>query len=236
MTPEDAAGDGIHTDHIRVERSARYALLGEPGPDVRELVVVLHGYRQLAHRFLRRFRDVVAPGRLIAAPEALNRFYIGDAPGRHGPGSRVGATWMTRHDREAEIRDYVAYLDRLAVHLAGDGAGEAVPVRALGFSQGVHTLARWLALGDTVLAEAVFWGEVWPPDLPLKQAGEAFRRTPLISVQGREDGHLDDPLLERQAIQARALGVEVETRWHDGGHELDGALLRRILGRPAGQR
>ena len=40
--------------HLTVPRSARYAVLGEPGPHVRTLWIAIHGYGQLAARFARR--------------------------------------------------------------------------------------------------------------------------------------------------------------------------------------
>src|SRR3712207_7263342 len=41
-------------------------------------------------------------------------FYFGDPRvTTHGPETMVGATWMTREDREREIQDHVHYLDTL---------------------------------------------------------------------------------------------------------------------------
>ncbi|MEJ2217163.1 MAG: hypothetical protein P8099_11165 [Gemmatimonadota bacterium] len=100
--------------HITVSRVARYYTLGPPAIDAAEVWFVLHGYRQLAGRFLRRFEALDDGTRRIVAPEGLSRFYVDDDSGPHGPGSRVGASWMTREDREREIDDYVAYLDAVA--------------------------------------------------------------------------------------------------------------------------
>jgi hypothetical protein len=66
------------------------------------------------------------------APEALSRFYVSQEPGRHCPVSVVGGTWMTREDRENEIRDYVRYLDILHDEVEIEG----VPTTVLAFSQG----------------------------------------------------------------------------------------------------
>jgi hypothetical protein len=96
-----------------VLRTARYATLGRLDESVREVWIVCHGYAQLAGRFIERFRCIAAPHRLIVAPEALSRFYTERGSGFHGPASQIGATWMTSEDREAEIQDYVAYLDAL---------------------------------------------------------------------------------------------------------------------------
>ena len=80
------------------------------------------------------------------APEALSRFYADVTPGRHGPTSTVGATWMTREDRENEIRDYVAYLDEMTDHVCGDLA--SAPRLVAGGAGSSPNMARrtpWMA-------------------------------------------------------------------------------------------
>ncbi|MFW6202332.1 MAG: hypothetical protein ACOC8B_07130, partial [Gemmatimonadota bacterium] len=118
----ESSGDrpaGAATTHdVRTEllRPAGRGGPGEPRPAgsaPREIWFVCHGYRQLAGRFVRRFAPLDDGNRLIVAPEALSRFYLDDDGGPHGPDARIGATWMTRADRENEIRDYVDYLDTL---------------------------------------------------------------------------------------------------------------------------
>ncbi len=49
---------------------------------------------------------------------------------------------MTKEDRENEIADYVDFLDAVFGEVVTPGAR----VTVLGFSQGVATAARWLAL------------------------------------------------------------------------------------------
>src|SRR5262245_36958952 len=100
--------------HGRVERTARYYTLGPLSEGVRELWFVLHGYGNLAAKFLRSFEELDDGSRRIVAPEALNRFYLiapDKAPANERP---VGASWMTREDRESEIVDYIDYLDVVA--------------------------------------------------------------------------------------------------------------------------
>ena len=224
----DDGPPGPRLEHIQVTRRARYAVWGEAGPGVEELWVVLHGYRQLAARFGRRFAALAGPGRLVVAPEALNRFYLDDAPGRHGPESRVGATWMTREDREAEIRDYVDYLDRLH-HQTVRELAPGVRTVGLGFSQGCHTLARWAARGEAAFHTLIFWGEVLPPDLDLEAARSGFGEARLLSVQGRGDTHLTPELLARQERQLDALGRTLPIHWHSGGHRLEAPVLAEVV-------
>lgn len=213
--------------HLEVPRTARIAVLGEPGPGTRELWVVLHGYRQLAPRFIRRFSGLVTPWRVVAAPDALNRFYVGDAPGRHGPDARVGGTWMTREERDLEIADYVRYLDLVHEHLV---SAMTPPVRTvvLGFSQGCHTAARWSAYGRTRPEAVLLWGELLPGDLDPVKARDGLAGARLISVQGREDTHVTPGLLAAEDERFRALGLTVERRWHPLGHVVEPELLESL--------
>ena len=227
--------------HLRVPRTARYHVLGDPS-SAREVWFVLHGYRQLAGRFITRFE--VLPGiggaRAVVAPEALSRFYVEREVGPHGPESRVGATWMTRADREYEIRDYVEYLDRLAeTVLAGDGPGPGPGVAGsgvidgggrrlvvLGFSQGSETASRWAVLGRVHPAELVLWGGGLAADLESDRVAEALGDVDVRFVVGGDDSWAGKRaaeslrLLEGAGIRSRRLNYE-------GGHEVGAAELER---------
>jgi predicted esterase len=220
VTPE---GRGPVEHHLSVTRTARYWTLGEP--EARDVWIVIHGYKQLARRFLRRFEPIAEPGRLIVAPEALSRFYASAEPGRHGPASVVGASWMTREDRLAEIRDYVAYLDRLAEVVVPEGAR----VTVLGFSQGTATAARWATLGAMRVARLVLWAGYVPHDWDLARAADVFSAAELLLVRGDEDPGLTEELAaaERQALEAG--GIPHRTVTYAGGHEIDSAALKDLV-------
>lgn len=222
-------GGDLVVRHLEVVRSARYALLMPEGDPPSYLWFVLHGFRQLAPRFLTRFRPHLRPDRGFVAPEALNRFYLGSEPGRHGADSRVGATWMTREDRETEIRDYVRYLDRLHDHVL-EGMDPAPRVGVLGFSQGVHTAARWVTLGGVAPEWTVLWGAYLPGDLDEPRARAAFGRTRLTLVNGRADEHRHERLEREHEERLARIAPEAESLWHAGGHELDDPMLERVLG------
>jgi predicted esterase len=208
--------------HLRVMRTARYYTLGPLGDAVAEAWFVCHGYSQLARRFIRSFQPLDDGTRLIVAPEALNRYYHESAPGVHAADARVGATWMTREDREHEIEDYVAYLDALVGQVA-EGHGDGVRCVALGFSQGAATVSRWAALGSARIDHVVLWGAGIAHDLPLHAA--VFRGAALTLVAGSRDRFLDDRRVERERDRLRAAGVAHTLLRYDGGHEIvPGAL------------
>src|SRR5881409_4124826 len=97
----------MHEHHLSVSRTARYFTLGESSRAVGEVWFACHGYGQLAARFLEKLRVLDDGTRYLVAPEGLSRFYLTERTTER----RVGASWMTREDRLAEIADYVRYLD-----------------------------------------------------------------------------------------------------------------------------
>ena len=208
------------TEHcIRVQRTARYHMLGAP-ETAKEIWVVVHGYGQLARFFLNRFEGM-QQDRCIVAPEGLNRFYL-DA--EH---SRVGATWMTREDRANEIQDHVEYLDTLVEQITRM-AKPGTPVNALGFSQGVATVARWSLRGTTPIARMVCWAGGLPAELD-HTALQAWRHLPVDLVLGDQDEFAKPSDLEAMALKLQGAGVPHKTHRFAGKHLLEPVLLERLI-------
>src|SRR2546425_708962 len=105
----------VKEHHIGVARTARYFTLGNSSSGVGEVWFACHGYGQLAARFLEKLRVLDGGRRYLVAPEGLSRFYLSGSPTER----RVGASWMTREDRLAEIEDYVRYLDAVYADVFG---------------------------------------------------------------------------------------------------------------------
>lgn len=223
------AGDLPALRHIRVQRTARYAILGEMGPKISDVWIVCHGYAQLATRFIERFRGIAAPHRLIVAPEGLSRFYSDRGSGFHGPSAQVGASWMTSEDRENEIADYVAYLDAIYDEVFSTVSRSSAALRVLGFSQGTSTVARWLALGRVSADQVIIWAGSIPPELSREGAGKlSTGGRPVLLVAGDTDQFITTKVLDAQVTALGALGVQCEVRRFGGGHELDSAVLSAI--------
>ena len=219
-------------EHIlSVYRTARYALLGDPSGPIEEVWMACHGYGQIASYFLRPFRAVEAPSRLIVAPEGLSRFYLENDAGAH---HRVGASWMTREMREAEIDDYVRFLDAVYTDVLTRAGTVRARLTAFGFSQGGATVTRWLAqspiLGDPPAERLILWGSALPHDLDLGAHRHWLGRAPLTLVTGDDDEYATP---ERIAAQTDALdehGITHETVRFAGGHRLDEDVLRTLAG------
>ena len=213
-------------EHIAISRSARMYLFGDVTA-AREVWIVCHGYAQLASRFIGSFECIAAPHRLIVAPEGLHRFYL-DPVAVPAAKRRVGATWMTREDRERDIADYVAYLDRVVGSIAARARG---PLRicALGFSQGVATAFRWSVLGRTSLSELVLWAGAPPDDVDMSRAAPHLATTRVTLVHGRNDEMVSGENVRRAETILQTAGIRSIACEFDGGHEMNDELLMKIV-------
>jgi predicted esterase len=214
--------------HLTVKRTARYCTLGDVSAPASDLWIVCHGFAQLARSFLEEFRPIGRPGRLVVAPEALNRFYLNRDGGRAGPSAPVGATWMTREDRLAEIDDYVGYLDDLHRELA-DRIGRDVRVTALGFSQGTATVARWLVRGSAKIDRLILWAGLLPPEIdPAGPARDRLASSDLHVVRGTRDAMLDAAKVGEQREALARAGLRCTVLEFEGGHRLDRETLENL--------
>ena len=211
---------------MTVPRTARYYTLGASGPETRAVWIVAHGYGNLAGEFIARFAPVDDGSHLIVAPEALNRYYHDTRPGASAT-SLVGATWMTKEDRSSEIGDQITYLDTLYGTIFRDVARDSVRVTALGFSQGVATVARWLSHTRVPIDRAIFWAGPVPDDVPLG-ADSALRRAEVVFVLGSRDEFATPERVAKQAAAFRAVDKSFTQIEFEGGHRLDDATLQTL--------
>ena len=209
----------METLFLETLRTARYHTLGDAQRSS-EIWYLLHGYGQSAADMLNASSALAGSDRLLVAPEGLSRFYL-----RGGAGP-VGASWMTREDREHEIRDCLRWLDGLAEHLRiAHGARRAV---VLGFSQGAAAAWRWTLLGSSMLDRLIAWGGALPEDIDLVPRLEQLSALRIELVRGVRDAVYGDRALERDRERLQHLGLAVAAHAFEGEHRIDAELLRQL--------
>ncbi len=208
--------------HISVSRTARFFTAGSISPDLREVWFVCHGYGQLAGYFLQHFSVLADPTRLIVAPEALSRFYL------DGMSGRVGASWMTREDREREIADYREYLNQLYDQIFQQVARDRVHCTLLGFSQGTATVCRWLSAAHIRAERLILWAGLTPPDLDFARLKTAFPALEWLFVMGERDEYARPEHVQQQRSVLEMQNIPYHFLTFPGGHRLSGDLLKKI--------
>lgn len=201
-----------------VDRHARVGIVGDPATAT-EAWLILHGYGMLAQGILHWFRTAERAGRLLIAPEALSRFYLEEKGIR-----RVGASWMTREDRDNDLADQQAYLDRVVEEIAG-----GIPLLQVhGFSQGVAAGARWVVRRVRPVARLVCWGGTIPPEIPPGTLSRALGGAVVQFAVGDRDRWVAPELVEADAARLVEGGCPAVVHRFAGGHRVDDGVLAQL--------
>jgi predicted esterase len=203
---------------VVVDRHARVGMVGDPATAT-EAWLLLHGYGMLAQGILHWFRTAERAGRLLIAPEALSRFYLEEKGIR-----RVGASWMTREDRDNDLADQQAYLDRVVTEIAG-----RIPrLQVHGFSQGVAAGARWVVRGVRPVARLVCWGGTVPPEVSPDSLTRALGGAPVRFAVGDRDRWVAPELVAADAARLVEGGCPAVVHRFAGGHRVDDGVLAQL--------
>lgn len=212
----------MQENHLSVSFKARYFSSTEAHAGIRKVIFVLHGYGMLAQYFLQKFKPLFADDTLVIAPEGLSRFYL------QGFNGRVGATWMTKEDRQTDIENYVTYLDTLAGHIATHCPN--AEFHLLGFSQGAATVSRWVMLGQPKWSKLILWAGLFPPDLPFELANEKISPDQQVYVvYGNQDPYLKEDHIQSIPTAAEKLHISPIILTFEGEHELHTPTLKQIF-------
>lgn len=201
---------------------AHYSVSHEPNFHEKEVWIVFHGYGQLAEFFIRKFLSYESTDCLIIAPEGTNYSYLN---GFHG---RVGANWMTRHEREVAIENNHRFLDKLMENILSEFEGIPV-IHVLGFSQGAATATRWVSRWSGKVKSLILWAGGFAQDLVLEDVKDAFSETKLILVFGENDELITPESIIKQEELINNLGKTFRKITFSGGHELNGEILEKIF-------
>jgi predicted esterase len=199
---------------LTAPKTFRYWISGD-FEKANNLIIVLHGYGQLAEFFIRKFNEI-PEDYLVVAPEGMHRFYL------NGTSGRVAASWMTKEDRESDIADNLNWLKQLYDELTGQKTFEKIIL--LGFSQGGATAARWFYSQKVQFDQLILWASVFPPDL---------ERPPINSnsnnyfVVGTEDEYYNAEAQMSEIEFYQKIGFQ--TIQFAGSHDIQLTTLNSIL-------
>lgn len=205
----------------------RYYTLGEITSSTQKVWFVFHGYGQLAQYFIRKFSPLQNNETCIIAPEGLSHFYLEDVASRSQTGNtKVGATWMTRENRLADIENYITYLNQIfEKEIPTSFKGQ---ITLCGFSQGAATASRWALNGNVSFHRLILWAGIFPPDMDFKKGHEILGAKDVVEVYGSKDRYLTDERLKEMTQLNKKLGINPRLIPFDGGHEINPEILLQL--------
>ncbi|PSL05723.1 alpha/beta hydrolase [Cecembia rubra] len=207
----------IKYDHIAHFRTSQVVNRGET-----EILFALHGYGQLSEFFLRKLSPLFKEDRLIVVPEATNYSYL------EGFSGRVGANWMTRHERASAIINNNQFLNGILESL-WIKYKEKPKLKVLGFSQGAATATRWVSQLSVPVERLILWGGGFAHDLEPGMAQEKLNDSLCYLAIGEQDHFLTPESLQKQDQLVKDLGIKAKKVYYPGGHEIDVELLEQLL-------
>ena len=239
---EAGAGPEPTLHYLTVARTARYATVGAAPAHTAQLWIALHGYGHRAADFIAPFGAVAPADTRVVAPEGLSRFYLEMPRPDGGHLARTGASWLTRDDREVELRDALAMLHAVvAREVAAVTAARGAPpaLHLLGFSQGVAMSMRWVveAAGNPALRRPapvhshVLWAGGLAHDVPDDALRAAWRATAVHAVWGSRDRFASEAARDAARQRFSAIGVTPRMHTFEGGHRLDASVLGALFAR-----
>ncbi len=161
---------------------------------------------------------------MILAPEGTNYGYLKEFQGR------VGANWMTKHEREVAIANNHRYLNLLMENTLREFE-QPPKIHVLGFSQGAATCTRWASQWEGQIDTLVLWAGGFAQDLAIDLAKEKFEHTELILAFGEQDELILEDHKKQQLDLVQKLGKRLILLNFPGGHELEVSLLGKIMNR-----
>jgi predicted esterase len=202
---------------IQASKTYRYFTHGDP-EKASHIVYALHGYGQLAEFFIRKFQNL-SEKYFIVAPEGMHRFYL------NGSSGRVGASWMTKEERELDISDNLNWLNLLDQEIELKWQFEKKII--LGFSQGGATAARLYYKNNFKFDRLIIWSSAFPPDLKIEEFIEKENLKQNTFLIGNKDEFYSDDQITELIGFYNSKGFQ--SIIYKGKHEIETEMLMKVL-------
>jgi predicted esterase len=200
---------------LNFQLKARYHKLGEVNASTKQIWWVLHGYGQLSQFFIQKFEVLAKQNICVIAPEGLSKFYLS------GNSGRVGASWMTRENRQMDIENLNA-IYRI------ENPTPQISTTLFGFSQGAATAVRWAMDGEVKFERLILWAGLFPPDMDFEKGNRLLKDKKIIEVLGKQDQFITEDKVAEMIKLNQLLNLNPTIIEFDGKHEINEDLVNRI--------
>ena len=190
--------------------------------ETKKIWIIFHGYGQLAGEFADFFTPLIAEDTYIIFPQGLSKFYL------KGVDNKIGANWMTAHDRELDIENYISYLNNIFT-LEIKPIASHISLNIIGFSQGGHTASRWIYHSNIKYEKLILWGSSLANEIDGKLVAKSFSHGKNIVVLGDQDRFIDETQLEQVKTRYVKIGFKYQLVEYHGGHDIYPDILATLI-------
>jgi len=199
-----------------------YETLNQLTPKTEYVWLVFHGIGYLSQYFLKHFKTLDPEKNYIIAPQAPSKYYLNKTY------TYVGASWLTKEDTQAEIKNVVNYTDAVF-------AAEAIPATkkliVFGFSQGVSIAMRWAVRRKLPMEQLVLYAGGIPREINETDMDFIFDHDIKVKVvYGTNDEFLNAATKAGQQEKLQRLfRGRAEIITFEGGHEMKEDVIKNLL-------
>ena len=207
---------------ISIVKTHKYSQLGEFSKKTNTVWIVLHGYGMLSEYFIKKFECILNDSTVVIAPEGSNRFYL------ENNYYRVGASWMTKLDKEKDIEDNISFIQTLYSNIIDEIGHTNFKLNTLGFSQGGATLVRWIMSNSITIDSLILWGSDIPKDCLTKEKKSRWTLIDVKLVIGNQDEYINEENKQKVIDLISSYGLKYELVEYEGSHKIIEKELEKI--------
>ena len=207
---------------ISIPKTHKYSQIGEFSKKTNTVWIVLHGYGMLSEFFIKKFDCILNDSTVVIAPEGSNRFYL------ESNYYRVGASWMTKLDKEKDIEDNISFIQTLYSNIVDEIGHTNFKLNTLGFSQGGATLVRWIMSNNITIDSLILWGSDIPKDCLTSEKKSRWSSIDVKLVIGNQDEYINEENKQKVIDLISSYGLKYELVAYEGSHKIIEKELEKI--------
>jgi len=212
----------MQKNQITFNHKAPYYKLGSINDQSRNIWMIFHGYGQLAEEFQDKFSVINQDENVLVFPQGLSKFYLKEID------KNIGASWMTAHDRDTDIENYLSYLNQV-YDLEIEPYSKQLKFNILGFSQGVHTATRWIYRSGINYDKLILWGAGLAYEINKEIVSASFNKGKQCIALGDQDRFIDKGALDKIQSRYNSIGFDYQLIRYKGGHDIYPEVLKSLL-------
>lgn len=207
---------------INLTLTASYETYGTLTKSTETIIVAFHGYGQLAKYFIRKFDFLDKSKYYVIAPQGLSKFYLKNH-------TRVGASWMTKEDRELDLKNQLHYVQTVFETETKNIDWSTKKLVVLGFSQGTATASRWVTTHQVLFDKFIAWGGQLAYELTASDFEFMKSNVETVGLLGDNDQFYNGDNVEKMENMFKTVFPKGEYRIFEGKHEIIKEVLKEVL-------